>query len=96
MQVQTSLGTSNYSFAITQDGKLGTLISLDPGTMASGNCKLQYPKKIGSLDGGFAVSLSGMDLGGGRVGALALLYFFHPVFCCGPRLFHHLSAGLQP
>ena len=72
LQLQTSLGTANYAFAITGDGKLGTLITLDSGLQASGTFKLQDPSAFNeqALAGGFVVSLSGMDLGSGRSGIL--------------------------
>jgi hypothetical protein len=77
MQITTTLGSYSYAFAITGNGKSGTIATSDSsGIVVSGIFKRQDPTafNMGALAGGFAISLSGQDLFAGRIGSLALLY----------------------
>ncbi len=77
MQIDTSLGSYTYAFAVSGDGKSGNIISTDSsGIRVSGIFKQQDPAAFntGALAGGFALSFSGQDLFNGRLGGLALLY----------------------
>jgi len=77
IQITTTLGSYTYAFALTGDGKSGTMVTTDgSGIVVSGILRQQDPTAFntGALGGGFALSLSGQDLFNGRLGELALLY----------------------
>ena len=89
MQITSQLGTFTYAFALNLVGKSGRFIESDAtGITGSGVIKLQDPTAFntGALTGGYAISLSGLDVGGGRIGALGSIYPSGSGFVAGSSL----------
>jgi Fe-S cluster assembly iron-binding protein IscA len=73
----TARGTSTYTFALNSAGDMATLQEFDStGVRGSGVLKLQNPAAFApsQLNGGYALSLTGFDFSGGRIGALAAIF----------------------
>src|SRR5271157_269297 len=89
MQITGPLGTFSYAFALNLVGKSGRFIESDAtGIRGSGVMKLQDPSAFNTaaLTGGYAISLSGLDVGGGRIAALGSIYPSGSGFVAGSSL----------
>ena len=73
MTITSALGSFTYAIAMDSKGKNGRLIEFDAtGIRGSGVLKLQDPSAFNTaaLNGGYAISLEGLDLSGSRVASL--------------------------
>jgi hypothetical protein len=93
------LGTHTFTFALNGNEKIGRLISFDQtGLRVSGVLLRQDPTAFNTyaLAGGFALSLSGMDSSGARVGALGLIYPDGSSFVAGDSLDVNEGGNVNP
>lgn len=77
LTLKSNLGTSTYAFALNGTAKAGNLIESDnSGILGSGVIKLQDPSAFNpsAFSGGFALSLTGADAGGGRIAAVGSIF----------------------
>ena len=89
LNITSALGTFTYTLAVDANGKSGRLISFDgTGIQASGEFKQQDPNAFntGALTGGYAIALSGLDLGGGQIGAVGAIFPSGSGFVAGSSL----------
>lgn len=99
MQITSQLGTFTYAFALNLVGKSGRFIESDAtGIRGSGVMKLQDPTAFntGALTGGYAISLSGLDVGGGRIAALGSIYPSGSGFVAGGSLDVNDAGNVYP
>jgi hypothetical protein len=99
MQITSHLGTFTYAFALNLVGKSGRFIESDAtGITGSGVMNLQDPNSFntGALTGGYAISLSGLDVGGGRIGALGSIYPSGSGFVAGSSLDVNDAGDVYP
>jgi hypothetical protein len=77
LTLRSNLGTSVFAFALNGTAKAGNLIESDnSGIRGSGVIKLQDPSAFNpsAFSGGYALSLTGTDVGGGRIGAVGSIF----------------------
>ena len=75
--VTSSQGTYSYAFALNSNGKVARMIEIDnSGIRGAGVIKRQDPSAFSNaaLTGGYALSLTGNDFAGGRIGILASIF----------------------
>jgi len=99
MQIISQLGTFSYAFALNLVGKSGRFIESDAtGIRGSGVMRLQDPTAFntGALTGGYAISLSGLDVGGGRIAALGSIYPSGSGFISGSSLDVNDAGNVYP
>jgi hypothetical protein len=99
LQITSQLGTFTYAFALNLVGKSARFIESDAtGIRGSGMMKLQDPKAFntGAFTGGYAISLSGLDVGGGRIAALGSIYPSGSGFVAGSSLDINDAGNVYP
>jgi Fe-S cluster assembly iron-binding protein IscA len=99
MQITSKLGTFSYAFALNLVGKSGRFIESDAtGIRGSGVMKLQDPSAFNTaaLTGGYALSLSGLDVNGGRIAALGSIYPSGSGFISGSSLDVNDAGNVYP
>jgi hypothetical protein len=99
MQITTSLGTATYTFAINATGTAGRFIEFDnSGIQGSGSIVRQDPTAFNTaaLTGGFALGLSGSDLGGGPIAALGAIFPSGSGFVAGSTLDVNDAGNVYP
>ncbi len=77
LTLRSSAGTSVYAFVLNGTAKLGSLIESDnSGIVGSGVMKVQDPSAFDPsvFSGGYAISLTGADPGGGRIAAVGSIF----------------------
>jgi len=77
LTLKSSLGASTFAFALNGTAKAGNLIESDnSGILGSGVIKLQDPSAFNpsAFSGGYALSLTGADAGGGRIAAVGSIF----------------------
>lgn len=77
LTLKSKLGTSIFAFALNGTAKTGSLIESDnSGIRGSGVIKLQDPSAFDPsvFSGGYAISLTGTDSGGGRIAAIGSIF----------------------
>jgi hypothetical protein len=77
LTLKSKLGTSIFALALNGTAKTGSLIESDhSGVRGSGVIKLQDPSAFDPsvFSGGYAISLTGTDSGGGRIAALGSIF----------------------
>jgi len=76
--INNGSGTSTFAFALSADGKTARFIEFDSsGVRGSGILKAQNTSAFfrGAIIGSYVSALGGADSSGGRIGALALLFY---------------------
>lgn len=99
MQITSQLGTFTYAFALNLVGKSARFIESDAtGIRGSGLMRLQDPNAFNTsaLTGGYAISLSGLDVGGGRIAALGSIYPSGSGFISGSSLDVNDAGNVYP
>jgi hypothetical protein len=99
MQITTSKGKSSYTFAINATGTAARFIEFDnSGVQGTGSIAKQDPTafNVQSLTGGFAMGLSGADLGGGAVAALGAIFPSGSGFISGSTLDVNDAGNVYP
>jgi hypothetical protein len=99
MTINSSLGTHTYKFALNTLGTKGRFISFDQsGVRGSGIIEQQDPTAFDPsvLSNGYVMGLSGEDSGGGRVGALGLIFPDGFGFISGSTLDVNDSGSVAP
>uniref|UniRef100_A0A372ITP8 Ig-like domain-containing protein n=2 Tax=Paracidobacterium acidisoli TaxID=2303751 RepID=A0A372ITP8_9BACT len=89
MTISSPAGTHTYRFSLNLLGTKGRFISFDStGVRGSGVIELQTPAAFDAsvLSGGYAFSLTGMDVSGSRIGALGLIFPSGSGFISGSSL----------
>ena len=77
LTLKSNLGTFIFAFALNGTAKAGKLIESDnSGIVGSGVIKLQDPAAFNpsAFTGGYAISLTGADVGGGRIAAIGSIF----------------------
>jgi len=99
MTINSALGTHTYKFALNTLGTKGRFISFDQsGVRGSGVIERQDPTAFDPsvLSNGYVLGLSGEDSGGGRVGALGLIFPDGFGFISGSTLDVNDSGSVAP
>jgi hypothetical protein len=99
MTINSSLGAHTYKFALNALGTKGRFISFDgSGVRGSGVIEQQDPTAFNPavLSNGYVLGLSGEDSGGGRVGALGLIFPDGVSFVAGSTLDVNDSGSVAP
>jgi hypothetical protein len=99
MQITTSQGMSSYTFALNGVGTSARFIEFDnSGVQGSGTILRQDPTAFNTaaLTGGFALGLSGTDLGGGPVAALGAMFPSGSGFISGSSLDVNDAGNIYP
>lgn len=77
LTLNSNLGTSIFAFALNGTATAGNLIESDnSGILGSGVMKLQDPSAFNPsvFSGGYAMSLTGTDVGGGRIATIGSIF----------------------
>jgi hypothetical protein len=77
LTLKSTLGTLSFAFALNGTAKVGSLIESDSsGISGAGVIKLQDPSAFDPsvFAGGYALSLTGADAQGGRIGAIGSIF----------------------
>jgi hypothetical protein len=99
MTFTSSLGKATFSIVLDLLGKTGRFIAFDnSGIRGSGILRQQDPSMfdMSFLTGGYAVSLSGADVGGGRIGALGAIFPSGSGFISGSSLDVNDAGNFYP
>jgi hypothetical protein len=99
MTITSAQGNATYAFALNVSAKSGRLIRFDnSGVRGSGVLRLQSPSSFdaSALDGGYALSLSGLDWLGGRIAAVGAIFPSGSGFISGSGLDVNDNGGVFP
>jgi hypothetical protein len=99
MTITSTAGNATYAFALTVSAKTGRLIRFDnSGVRGSGILRRQDPSAFdtSALDGGYALSLSGLDWLGGRIAAVGAIFPSGSGFISGSGLDVNDNGGVFP